>query len=121
MNVAINCSALRVNKTGIGFYINNLCEALKHEDLCELSLFDGLNWVKEIPADQSNEVLNRGIVSVGKYLPKKIKNRIREHFFKTKIKSGQFDLYHEPNFIPICLDIPTIITVHDMSIYRMPA
>jgi len=121
MNVAINCSSLRAQKTGIGFYINNLCEALSSEGLCELSLFDGLNWVKEISSDQSNEVINRGVVSVAKYLPKEIKNKIREHFFKTKIRSGKLDLYHEPNFIPICFDLPTIITVHDMSIFRMPA
>ena len=121
MKIAINCSSLRAQKTGIGFYINNLCEALYLEGLCELSLFDGLNWVNELSSDHSNEVISRGVVSVAKYLPKEIKNKIREHFFKTKIRSSRLDLYHEPNFIPICFDLPTIITVHDMSIFRMPA
>jgi alpha-1,3-rhamnosyl/mannosyltransferase len=34
--------------------------------------------------------------------------------------SRGFDLYHEPNFIPLRSDLPTIITVHDLSVLLHP-
>jgi alpha-1,3-rhamnosyl/mannosyltransferase len=33
---------------------------------------------------------------------------------------GQFDVYHEPNFLPLKFDGPTVITVHDLSWIRHP-
>ncbi len=39
----------------------------------------------------------------------------REAFFGTA-----FDLYHEPNFIPFASSLPTVTTVHDLSVFRYP-
>ncbi len=33
---------------------------------------------------------------------------------------GRFDLYHEPNFVPIRTHLPTIVTVHDLSVVLHP-
>ncbi|MCI0464827.1 MAG: glycosyltransferase family 4 protein [Gemmataceae bacterium] len=30
------------------------------------------------------------------------------------------DLYHEPNYVPFPADVPTVITVHDLSVLRYP-
>ena len=34
--------------------------------------------------------------------------------------SGHFDLYHEPNHIPITCNLPTVTTVHDLSVLEHP-
>ena len=34
--------------------------------------------------------------------------------------SGRFDLYHEPNFLPYRSHLPTVVTVHDLSVLRYP-
>ena len=33
---------------------------------------------------------------------------------------GDFDLYHEPNFVPVRMHLPTVVTVHDLSVLRHP-
>jgi glycosyltransferase involved in cell wall biosynthesis len=35
-------------------------------------------------------------------------------------RADAFDLYHEPNFIPWETDLPTVITVHDLSVVLHP-
>jgi glycosyltransferase involved in cell wall biosynthesis len=40
--------------------------------------------------------------------------------FRRMCRLGQFDLYHEPNFIPWKSPIPTVITVHDLSVLLHP-
>jgi alpha-1,3-rhamnosyl/mannosyltransferase len=32
----------------------------------------------------------------------------------------RFDLYHEPNFIPLPSDLPTVVTLHDLSVLLHP-
>ncbi len=33
---------------------------------------------------------------------------------------GRYDLYHEPNYIPLPSDLPTVATVHDLSVLLHP-
>jgi alpha-1,3-rhamnosyl/mannosyltransferase len=40
--------------------------------------------------------------------------------FRAACRRGRFDLYHEPNFIPFDCDVPTIITIHDLSVLLHP-
>jgi alpha-1,3-rhamnosyl/mannosyltransferase len=40
--------------------------------------------------------------------------------FGRACRHGAFDLYHEPNFIPWPSDIPTVVTVHDLSVLLHP-
>jgi glycosyltransferase involved in cell wall biosynthesis len=35
-------------------------------------------------------------------------------------RSNKIDLYHEPNFMPLAVDMPTVITVHDLSVLMHP-
>ena len=41
----------------------------------------------------------------------------RTHF-RVAARWGRFDLYHEPNFVPIRTHLPTVVTVHDLSVVR---
>src|SRR5207302_10081798 len=43
----------------------------------------------------------------------------RAHF-RAAARWGRFDLYHEPNFVPIRTHLPTVVTVHDLSVLLHP-
>jgi alpha-1,3-rhamnosyl/mannosyltransferase len=40
--------------------------------------------------------------------------------FRWSCGRGQFDLYHEPNFVPLPARIPAVVTVHDLSVLLHP-
>ncbi|MBX9580523.1 MAG: glycosyltransferase family 4 protein [Gemmataceae bacterium] len=40
--------------------------------------------------------------------------------FRAAARLGRFDLYHEPNFVPIPTHLPTVVTVHDLSVILHP-
>jgi alpha-1,3-rhamnosyl/mannosyltransferase len=46
--------------------------------------------------------------------------RLLEARFRGACRRGKFDVYHEPNFIPLPSDLPTIATFHDLSIVLHP-
>jgi alpha-1,3-rhamnosyl/mannosyltransferase len=33
---------------------------------------------------------------------------------------GHLDLYHEPNYVPLPTDLPTVVTIHDLSVVLRP-
>jgi alpha-1,3-rhamnosyl/mannosyltransferase len=39
--------------------------------------------------------------------------------FRASCRRG-YDLYHEPNFVPMTCNVPTIVTVHDLSVLLHP-
>ena len=40
--------------------------------------------------------------------------------FNTIARLGGFDLYHEPNLVPFRVPLPTVVTVHDLSVLLFP-
>lgn len=40
--------------------------------------------------------------------------------FRRAAQRGDYDLYHEPSFLPVDCDLPTIVTVHDLSVLLHP-
>lgn len=40
--------------------------------------------------------------------------------FHTIARLGRFDLYHEPNLVPFRVPLPTVVTVHDLSVILFP-
>jgi alpha-1,3-rhamnosyl/mannosyltransferase len=40
--------------------------------------------------------------------------------FRAACRHGKYDLYHEPNYIPLPSDLPTVATVHDLSVLLHP-
>ncbi len=47
------------------------------------------------------------------------KGAYRTHF-QTAARWGGFDLYHEPNFVAVGTPLPTVVTVHDLSVLLHP-
>jgi len=46
--------------------------------------------------------------------------RLLLHHFRALCARNQYDLYHEPNFIPLPSDLPTLATIHDLSVLLHP-
>jgi glycosyltransferase involved in cell wall biosynthesis len=40
--------------------------------------------------------------------------------FHALARLGRFDLYHEPNLVPFRVPLPTVVTVHDLSVILYP-
>jgi hypothetical protein len=40
--------------------------------------------------------------------------------FAYPLHGGRYDLYHEPNYIPLESDLQTVVTVHDLSVLLHP-
>jgi alpha-1,3-rhamnosyl/mannosyltransferase len=40
--------------------------------------------------------------------------------FRRACARGHFDLYHEPNFVPLRCELPTVVTIHDLSVLLHP-
>jgi glycosyltransferase involved in cell wall biosynthesis len=40
--------------------------------------------------------------------------------FHAVARVGRFDLYHEPNLVPFGVPLPTVVTVHDLSVILFP-
>jgi glycosyltransferase involved in cell wall biosynthesis len=43
-----------------------------------------------------------------------------EAHFHVAARFGRFDLYHEPNLVPFRVPVPTVVTVHDLSVILFP-
>jgi alpha-1,3-rhamnosyl/mannosyltransferase len=45
---------------------------------------------------------------------------VLRHYFRAFCRVRGFDLYHEPNFLPLPSDLPTVATLHDLSVLLHP-
>jgi glycosyltransferase involved in cell wall biosynthesis len=45
---------------------------------------------------------------------------LHDRRFRAAFLEGNYDVYHEPNFIPVPCDLPTVITIHDLSVLLHP-
>lgn len=43
-----------------------------------------------------------------------------EVVFRRIVRRCRYQLYHEPNHIPMACDLPTVTTIHDLSVLRFP-
>jgi glycosyltransferase involved in cell wall biosynthesis len=54
----------------------------------------------------------------------KVLRKVASHLFRSHLHNvyfrARYDLYHEPNFIPVPSDLPTLATIHDLSVIHHP-
>jgi glycosyltransferase involved in cell wall biosynthesis len=130
MRVILNGVSALKPKTGVGHTTVNLHRALcepKSDDRYWLFPGDALSRIgsaalrqiaskKRAPAaasQQSQRPTLRSLVFDA------AKAAYRESF-RVAARWGRFDLYHEPNFVPIRTTLPTVVTVHDLSVLLHP-
>jgi len=128
MKIGLNITALLSPKSGIGQYVQQLSQRLLNNPSIDLELFCGLRWGGNLsPSAETRALFNR-YASVNQkknsipgvsFVTRKLKSVLRQTAFSFGAINREIDLYHEPNFISFKCDKPTVITVHDMSPFRL--
>ena len=127
MRVLINGLSTLKAKTGVGHHIADLYTALGPADPeSAFTLYPGqmvrdfAAWKKPKAKNQTGPAKSGGLRAklVGAGITA-AKLGIRAHFAAYS-RSFPFDLYHEPNFVPLPTALPTVITVHDLSVLKFP-
>lgn len=121
INLIIGATSLVQPLTGIGQYTLRLAaEFAKNEQLIT-SYFNGYSWTNSASVRSfPNAGKFKKIIS--KYLPYSYEFRrfAQQKAFNLSNNKIKADIYHEPNFLPLDFDGPTVITVHDLSYIRHP-
>jgi len=135
MRVLINGLAAAGAKTGVGHYTAELVQALPRvappgdEVVCfqpdwARQLKAGWAWLRRwlAPAQATRVVAGLPRPTLRSHLldaAKQVGLQFYRRRFAALARQG-FDLYHEPNFIPLACDLPTITTVFDLSVLLHP-
>jgi glycosyltransferase involved in cell wall biosynthesis len=124
MRVLVNgVSTLRA-KTGVGHTTANL-----HRALCDVATNGDTFWLYpgRTIAQAADRLVGRpggGARSgAGSRLKASVKEAAKAAYrlhLRAAARWGGFDLYHEPNFVPVRTHLPTVVTVHDLSVVLHP-
>ena len=142
MRILFNQMATLQPKTGVGHYAHQLREHLSRRADCNLSVYPcdrSIRWTRrlrhcfEFIENLPEKFHSRGGTrqsAAGPIAPAPrtgaqgwARERYRAWVACDQRKtffSDRFDLYHEPNFIPIPSSLPVVATVHDLSVLLHP-
>jgi alpha-1,3-rhamnosyl/mannosyltransferase len=121
MRVAVNGIALLSPLTGIGQYTYHLVKGLQSTPGCDVDLFYGTGWSKELRTTPAAGI--SGLKSLVKRVvpnPYAVSRFVMQRTFSAGVRAGRPDVYHEPNFLAYACSAHTVITVHDLSWIRYP-
>jgi len=121
INLIMGATSLVQPLTGIGQYTLNLAQELSTNALLNIDYFNGYSWSKT-PDVRHSPSTGKIKNLVRKFLPHPYEARrfAQQKAFNLRNKKIKADIYHEPNFLPLEFDGPTVITVHDLSYIRHP-
>ena len=121
MRLAFNATALLSPLTGIGQYVFHLAGELLQTPDVETDFFYGTFWNKTRIVSKPVGLAQAAPI-MQKFTPyyTQISRLYRQHKFSQQLKTAKYDVYHEPNHLPLRFDGPTVITVHDLSWIRYP-
>jgi glycosyltransferase involved in cell wall biosynthesis len=141
VRVVINQWSALGQKTGIGHYTSQLLRCLQAQASQEqIDAFPNTSlWHACRFSAAASELMQRllfgnrrrfrrrsplsvlGILPRIAYLQfKNLSLAARDRYFEFVFASNYYDLYHEPNYIPIATDLPTVVTLHDLSVLLYP-
>ena len=131
MKILFNRRSTAGAKTGIGYYSSSLLQAMKKASGAPVidQYPRGLVWA-------GCKVL-AGLLPLARRWRVKPGGRLRflaplakglgslatgavEKQFRSLLRRGNYDLYHEPNLLPLQTDVPTVVTLHDLSVLLHP-
>lgn len=121
IHIALNATSLLSPLTGIGHYTRQLALGLVSDSDIDADFFYGAVWSKQVrnaplPGPAGLVPWLRTHVP-GSY---QLRRLVQSSLFSGRAKRQAFDLYHEPNFLPLPFRGPTVVTVHDLSWIRYP-
>lgn len=132
MRVVINGLAALKTRTGVGHYVARLHEQLAAnargdsfslypgETLGKVATFANRFLSPKSSRDTGTQSVAARVKSTLSTTAKHAAKIAIEIHFARKCRSFGYDLYHEPNFIPLSSPLPTVVTVHDLSVLLHP-
>lgn len=128
MRVLLNGLAALKPKTGVGHHVTQLHRHLAADFPADrFALYPGdriggliAKFNRPAPRESGGRPKSGG---VGKHLRESAKVLAKlasAVHFRGYAGAFGFDLYHEPNFVPYRSALPTVVTVHDLSVVRFP-
>jgi glycosyltransferase involved in cell wall biosynthesis len=122
VRIVINATPLLARRSGIGRYIYHLASSLLRLDPGnEYTFFYGYSFGRELRSQPDPAVMAAKAVATRVMKdPWRLREAIhRVTFLMGRLRRG-FDLYHEPNYVPLPFPGPLVITVCDLSVLTYP-
>src|SRR6516225_8918321 len=137
MRVVVNQLVTLGRKSGVGHYARELLRCLRQQAAADGVAEFPTGWLR-----WAGKALTRArpYLDCPNWTPvngsapsflSAIRNQTLEHlrhcsrvllrrYFDAVCRRHRFDLYHEPNGVPLPVDCPTVLTVHDLSVLLHP-
>lgn len=137
MRVVLNYLPAMGARTGIGHYTAEVLRCLQTQAAGEerIEPFPGA-WGQKaqsvwlacrhdgfLPSASSQNTSHPGRLTLRQQLVGLVRRSGRSArglLFRYLCRERKYDLYHEPNFIPLRCDCPTVATIHDLSVLLYP-
>lgn len=126
LRIAFNATPLLRPMTGIGNYLFELGRSLASNRDVDAHSFYGAHWRHEAPMPLQPELRGaavrglRGLMEPLVPYARALRDAQHRTVFGHGLRRRAIDVYHEPNFVPLCYDVPVVTTVHDLSWLRYP-
>jgi len=137
MRVVVNELAALGPKTGIGHYTAQLLRCLRAQGEDEIVTFPE-GWLRRTQelfarnrvrtgggaASTRNPTGSRSLLASARSLARTSLRRwgrtLTGWCFQASCVGKGYDVYHEPNYIPLRSDLPTVVSIHDLSVLLHP-
>ncbi|HTY19385.1 MAG TPA: glycosyltransferase family 1 protein [Myxococcota bacterium] len=121
--VLLNDRVLLRRPTGVGHYTRELLDALRAEHVEVHAVVSDRLPMRRPPRETARPSSAEGSIRVGR--AERLLGAVRpllEGAYRLAFRASarRCDLYHEPNHIPIACDLPTVTTIHDLSVLLHP-
>jgi alpha-1,3-rhamnosyl/mannosyltransferase len=137
MRVVLNQLPALGLKTGVGHYVFHLVAALRDRVKADRIVGYPQGWMSELRhrLTRSRQLAVRSTSEAKSPARHPFLNNLRTRardwyhscastfttqHFRRFCTRGRFDLYHEPNALPLPSDLPTLATLHDLSVVLHP-
>lgn len=128
IDVYFNASPLLGPRTGIGQYCLQLLSELRKDPTIHSHYFYRGKWSEELvtrPGETTSAVRRSKLLLAEKFpnlanfgfAVRQLQNSMR---FSSGLRRNSASVYHEPNFLAFRSKLPTVVTVHDLSVLRYP-
>jgi glycosyltransferase involved in cell wall biosynthesis len=121
MRVAFNATSLLSPLAGIGQYVRQLALGIASYPDVTAEFFYGAIWSRKVKDVHLGNAVG-ALPWLRNHIPAAyaLRRLLQNQRFSSRAKVAKFDLYHEPNLLPLKFNGPTVVTVHDLSWIRFP-
>lgn len=123
MKVLLNAVMLRQPLTGIGHYTQSLGTGLeRHPDIDRVLYFERFGWSETPPCRARAAAFEEKAKSQARRIPlaADLYHGLRRACFRLTSAWSGAALYHEPNYLLMPFDGPSVATIHDLSYLHYP-